>query len=255
MGKLIPSLLNLSIPQSAFSPGLKTTITHVQAFTKNFNCFHNVDQALALFKEMISQIGCGFLVLGKMMKLCVEPNVVTFSTLINGLSYTAIIDCLCKKLYLKDALSLFSKLKEKTIRPNTITYNCLIKASLGLDQQQVAKRLLDEMEDNKILLDVVTYSILVDWLCKKERLDEAKKIMDTIRKRGIEPGIVIYNNLLAVYCKKDLVSDVQDIIDMVRMHVIEPDAFTYGILVDFFCKKKLFKEAKDIVDTMGKRGI
>ncbi|KAK8545443.1 hypothetical protein V6N12_026277 [Hibiscus sabdariffa] len=55
MGKLIPSLLNLSIPHSSFSHGLKTTITHVQAFTKNSNCFHNVDQALALFKEMISK--------------------------------------------------------------------------------------------------------------------------------------------------------------------------------------------------------
>ncbi|KAK8481313.1 hypothetical protein V6N11_047299 [Hibiscus sabdariffa] len=162
MGKLIPSLLNLSIPHSAFSPGLKTTIILVQAFTKNSNCFHNVDQALALFKEMINkllgamvrmkhyaivvslysqteltgvshntyslsilidcfcklgQIGCGFSILGKMMKLGVEPNVVTFSILINGL---------CKQSTIAEALSLFHKMLEEGIQPHLPVYNTIL---------------------------------------------------------------------------------------------------------------------------------
>ncbi|KAL4279360.1 hypothetical protein GQ457_03G016460 [Hibiscus cannabinus] len=215
-GKLIHFLLNLSIPHSTFSPGLKTTITHVQAFTKNSNCFHNVDQALALFKEMVSkyprpsiveftkllgamvrmkhyaivvslysqmeltrvshntyscslsilidcfcklgQIGCGFSVLGKMIKLGVEPNVVTFSIFINGI---------CKQSRIAKALSLFHKMLEEGIQPHLPVYNTILNGLCKTKKADAAGRFLCMMEDRGFEPDIIAYTAIIDCFCKK----------------------------------------------------------------------------------------
>ncbi|MBA0721766.1 hypothetical protein Golax_009271, partial [Gossypium laxum] len=87
-----------------------------------------------------------------------EPDIVAYNT---------ILDCLCKKGLLKEALNLFSEMKEAT-------------------------RLLNEMVDNNISLDIVTYTILIDALCTEGMISKAVEIVDTMRKQGIEPNVVTY---------------------------------------------------------------
>lgn len=64
-----------------------------------------------------------------------EPNVVTYST---------IIDALCNELDAK-ALDLFSKMKNKGVSPNVITYTCVILGPCNLGKLNRAIALLNEM--------------------------------------------------------------------------------------------------------------
>ncbi|TYI84818.1 hypothetical protein E1A91_D05G392500v1 [Gossypium mustelinum] len=148
------------------------------------NCFCQLDR-----------IDFGLSILGKMLKLGVEPSAVTFSTLINGLCnqryqpnlivYNTVLKGFLRLMegrgyepningLLKEALDLFSEVKVKGIRPNIITYNCLIHGMCNSGQQEEATRLLNEMVDNNISLNI------------EGTISKAVEIIDTMRKKGIE---------------------------------------------------------------------
>ncbi|CAL2264525.1 unnamed protein product [Prunus armeniaca] len=165
--------------------------------------------------SLYNQMGFSLSVLGKFFKLGLEPNVLTFNTLINGyllehrvaeaaalfhkmmraaiqllrkmeerpckpdlVAYSTIIDSLCKDTQVVDALNLFSEMISKGIAPNVITYNSLMNGVCKLGEWKEATRLLNETVSKNIFPDVFTFKVLVDTLCKEGTVVEAEGVVE-----------------------------------------------------------------------------
>ncbi|XP_040967082.1 pentatricopeptide repeat-containing protein At5g16640, mitochondrial-like [Gossypium hirsutum] len=121
----------------------------------------------------------------KMLKLGVEPDVVTFSTLINGF---------CNQNKIFEVVSIFDEMAERGYQAQLIAYNTILKGlcKIGnIDRAEEATRLLNEMVDNNIPLDIVTYNLLIDALCKDGKISKAVETVDMMTKQGIEPNMVV----------------------------------------------------------------
>ncbi|XP_017604706.1 pentatricopeptide repeat-containing protein At5g16640, mitochondrial-like [Gossypium arboreum] len=221
MGKLPSSFIIRSVVNGgshlsnfhSFSSSSNTIATHIEALSKKpmpvrekgkrDHRFDNVDDALILFNKMtekhpkpsiveftkllapIGRIDFGFFVLGKMLKLGVEPDVVTFSTLINGF---------CNQNKIFEVVSIFDEMAERGYQAQLIAYNTILKGlrKIGnIDRAEEATRLLNEMVDNNISLDIVTYNLLIDALCNDGKISKAVETVDMMRKQGIEPNVVV----------------------------------------------------------------
>lgn len=86
-----------------------------------------------------------------------EPDVIMFTTLINGL---------CKKGQVNETHNLLQEMLVKGCSLDATTYNILIKAALNNDEELVAIVLLREMRESGFPMDSLTVELLLD-----DRLD------------------------------------------------------------------------------------
>ena len=151
----------------------------------------------------LNQMGCGFSVFGKLLKLGFEPNAKTMTTLIKGLckmgntsgaiqllrkmegvckpdvvTFNTIIDSFCKDGLITEALNLFSEMINKGIPPNVVTYSSLIHGACNLGRWKDATRLLNEMVSKKIEPNVQTFTVLVNAYCKEGLVEEAQYVVE-----------------------------------------------------------------------------
>ncbi|GJT42844.1 hypothetical protein Tco_0951559 [Tanacetum coccineum] len=96
------------------------------------------------------------------------PNVVTFSSLLNGL-------VLEHKIL--EAEIFFKKLiKDKLCEPNVVMYNTMIKGLCKIGNNNIAIQLLRLMDEKGCKPNVVTYNTIIDSLCKDKMVEDAFKL-------------------------------------------------------------------------------
>ncbi|KAJ9556754.1 hypothetical protein OSB04_011368 [Centaurea solstitialis] len=230
--------------------------------TKHYSC------SIHLFKQMAAigvpvdvytttivikcccQMSCtsqGFAIVAYGFKRGVVPDVITFSTLLNGLILEDRVH---------EAERLFKKLiKEKLCEPNVVIYNTMIKGICKFGNNDIPIALLGLMDQRGCKPDVVTYSTIIDSLCKDEMVDDALKLFNEMTlHKGILPDVVTYNSLIRGLCNSGRWDDASKMLREMENERISPDVITYNLLVDALCKEGNVEVAEAIMSIMVKRG-
>ncbi|KDO38704.1 hypothetical protein CISIN_1g047518mg, partial [Citrus sinensis] len=153
----------------------------------------------------MGRVSHGFVVLGRILRSCFTPDVVTFTSLIkvckpDAITYNTIIDGLCKQGFVDKAKELFLKMKDKNVKPNVVTYTSVIRGFCYANDWNEAKRLFIEMMDQGVQPNVVTFNVIMDELCKNGKMDEASSLLDLMIQHGVRPDAFTYNTLLDGFC-------------------------------------------------------
>ena len=104
----------------------------------------------------------------------IQPNVVTYTTLIN------------KAPDYETTKGLLTKMQEGGIQPNVVTYNTLINKA---PDYGTAKDLITTMKEAGIQPDLVTYTTLTS---RAPDYDTARALVTTMQEEGIQPNFVTY---------------------------------------------------------------
>ena len=96
---------------------------------------------------------------------------------------------------------LFYEISDRNICPNVVTYSALINGLCKEGKLQEASKLFYEMSHINICPSVVTYNVLIDGLGKEGKLDEARKIFYEMPSINIFPNVVHTIPLLMVYVR------------------------------------------------------
>ncbi|KHG22904.1 hypothetical protein F383_29207 [Gossypium arboreum] len=192
--------------------------------------FDIVDDALILFNKMI------------------------VSTILKGLCKSGNTDRAVGFLRLMEGRG-FEPNIVKGIKPNIITYSCLIHGMCDSGQQEKATTLLNEMLDNNISLNIVTYTILIDILCKEGMISKAVETIDMMRKQGnlkealkffqtmqnggLELDIVPYTILIDGLCKAGHIEVAKELFRQLSDSGLKPNVYKYGVMINGLCKEGL----------------
>ncbi|CAI9785491.1 unnamed protein product [Fraxinus pennsylvanica] len=128
----------------------------------------NLKAALDEYKESLSQ---GF-----------EPDVVTLTTLIDGL---------CKDGHLNEVKGHFSKSKA-----NEVVYSALIDGMCKEGEFSQVQMLCKDMAEAGIVPDKYIYTSWIAGLCKQRDLVEAFRLKNKMVKEGITPDLLTYSSLI-----------------------------------------------------------
>ncbi|XP_065873203.1 pentatricopeptide repeat-containing protein At3g07290, mitochondrial [Euphorbia lathyris] len=175
---------------------------------------HALEDAFKVFEKMSKTIGC-------------EPNSVTYSTLIHGLTEVGKV---------AEAFELKEEMSKKGCLPSTRTYTILIKAVCDNGLIDKALSLLNEMVGKGCKPNVHSYTVLIDGLCRKGMIEEANGMFKKMLQGGICPCTITYNALINGYCKDRQIVKAFEILGLMEMRNCKPNIRTYNELMEGLCR-------------------
>ncbi|XP_008777828.4 pentatricopeptide repeat-containing protein At5g47360 [Phoenix dactylifera] len=167
---------------------------------------------------------------------------------------------LCRHANLPDeALALLRRMPEFDCRPDTSSYNTVLRLLADSGRGEIGAALLEEMAMARASPDMVTYVTAVRGLCAVAKIEAAQGLVARMRANGCVPNVVVYTALLDGACScGDLVAAMR-LLDEMESELDDgcaPNAVTYTCLIKCLCEKGQgrLEEALEILDRMGRRG-
>ncbi|KNA25971.1 hypothetical protein SOVF_001360 [Spinacia oleracea] len=145
----------------------------------------------------LGRLDFAFSLLGKRIKLGFDPDIVIFTTLING-----IIDDNYNNV--GQAVKLLDKIVKLGIQPNVVTYGAVVKGLCRKGNNVGAINFLRRMQSDGVCKpDVVMYTIIIDSLCKENMMSQAVNLLEEMQREGISPNVVTYSALVQGCCNSE----------------------------------------------------
>merc|ERR1719183_2006092 len=154
----------------------------------------------------------------------VEPNIITYSTLLKGHCQAGNIDLGFSTLH--------QMKKETNLKPDEIMYNSLIDGCAQNSLYAEGMELYDEMLREGVRPSNFTLSILVKLMNRSRRVEEAFNIVkDISQKYGVRPNAHVYTNLIQACVSNRRHARALSVVETMVKENVPLDSRTYGVLI------------------------
>ncbi|KAL3844409.1 hypothetical protein ACJIZ3_001812 [Penstemon smallii] len=165
---------------------------------------------------------------------------------------------LCRAV--KDAnlgLWVLRKMKEFNCRPDTVSYNVVIRLFLDKGELDEAIGLMREMGLIDLYPDMVTYVSVLKGLCDVGRLEDAFGLIKVMKGHNCIPNAVIYSTLLDGICRHGTLERGMEFLGELERgnEKSKPNLVTYTIMIKGFVEKGRAIEAMRVLDQMSDSNI
>ncbi|RAL49035.1 hypothetical protein DM860_001355 [Cuscuta australis] len=217
--------------------GLNPTMTTYNTMLKGFLRAGQVKEAWGFFLQM--------------KKRKCEIDVVTYTTMVHGFGVAGDVD---------KAQKVFNEMVGKGgVLPSVATYNALIQVLCKKDSMENAVLAFDEMLRKGYVPNTMTYNVVIRGLCHRGRTDEAFGYLDKMRKSddGCEPSVQTYNVIIRYYCDEGEHEKALEVFEKMNSgEYCLPNLDTYNVLISsMFVRKKshdLLVAGRLIVEMVGR---
>lgn len=170
----------------------------------------------------------------------VEPDLITFSTMIKGY---------CKQGHLSKSFYMLEMMTQANIVPDEVLYNSLLDGCARSNEVKLGFKVFDSMQQKGIQPSNVTYSILIKLYGKAKSPEKAFGIIEDMQKAGIEPGPVVYTCLIKTCIKGNYMKSATEIYNKMQKNGVKPDSVTYSTLIRAYLDNKMITEAAELTIT------
>jgi pentatricopeptide repeat protein len=169
-------------------------------------------------------MGCVEGFLEEMSTLKIEPNVITYSTILKGY---------CQENRLDKAFDLLQDMKKTAqFRPDEITYNTLLDGCARHGYYERGMALLEDMQAAKVAPSNFTLSVLVKLCNRGKRLEMAFELCSNLSKKyNLKLNVHVYNNLMHACTQHGDLPRALTVFQELLRERIRPDPRSYGVLV------------------------
>ncbi|PIN22537.1 hypothetical protein CDL12_04758 [Handroanthus impetiginosus] len=160
----------------------------------------------------------------------------------------------------KDAnlgLWVLRKMKEFNCRPDTVSYNVVIRLLVEKAQLDEAMDLMREMGLIDLYPDMITYVSILKGFCDAGRLEDAFGLFKAMKGHGCMPNAVVYSTLLDGICQHGSLEMALEFLGGMEKENGEckPNVVTYTTMINGFAEKGRAVEALRVLDRMDDVGI
>lgn len=168
-------------------------------------------------------------------------------------SYNVVIRLLVEKGDLDGAMGVMKEMDLIDVYPNMVTYVLLIKGFCDAGRVEDAIGLIKVMEGHGCELNSVVYSALIDGLCRYGSLEMAMEFLGNMGKehKASNPNVVTYTILIKGFVEKGRALEAVRFLDRMDDSGVKPNRVTFATLLDGLCKEDHVDEACKIVDKHG----
>mmetsp|Transcript_52528 Transcript_52528/g.96790 ORF Transcript_52528/g.96790 Transcript_52528/m.96790 type:complete len:611 (+) Transcript_52528:1-1833(+) len=153
-------------------------------------------------------------------------------------NYMSLIRAAGRDKDIERAFSVLNKLKESSMKPDIVVYNCVLDVCVSLGDLSRAHKLMAEMRKiNKF--DIVTYNTLLKGYCSQGDIHRAKDLVLDMEKSGLHPNDVSFNSLINVAVSRNMWQEAWESVDMMERSGVKADPYTVSIMM------KALKKTKD----------
>ncbi|XP_039060014.1 pentatricopeptide repeat-containing protein At1g62930, chloroplastic-like [Hibiscus syriacus] len=142
-----------------------------------------------------------------------------------------------------EAITILELMSQRDVKPNVVSYSCLIHGCCSSGKWAEATSLLDRMMDEGVHPNVLTFSSLIEVLCKEKKTEEAISLFELVIQRGTNPNIFAYNCLIHGFCNSSKWTEAASLLNKMMNEEVHPDVVTFNSLINALCKEKRTEEA------------
>lgn len=162
--------------------------------------------------------------LEEMAQLRIEPNLITYSTIVKGH---------CQENRLDQAFELVEDMKRaKGLHPDEITFNTLLDGCARHGMFDRGMELLQEMQAAGVPPSNFTLSVLVKLAKRSQMVDKAFEVCDDISKKyRLRLNVHVFNNLVHACTSQRDTDRAFGVFRRMLNERVQPDGRTYSLLV------------------------
>ncbi|KAL9163639.1 hypothetical protein ABFS82_06G054400 [Erythranthe guttata] len=180
-----------------------------------------------------------------MKSMAVSPSTVTFNSLFS---------ILLKRGRMGMVFELYNEmLKTYGAKPDSYTFNVLIRGLCMNSSVDEAFRMFKEMEKFDCKPDLITYNTIVDGLCRTGKVSIARNVVTGLFKtcEDLRPNVVTYTTLIRGYCGKREIEEAFDVFREMIGGGITPNEITCNTLIQGLCESRKFDMIKEVLRECG----
>ncbi|KAH6793696.1 Pentatricopeptide repeat superfamily protein [Perilla frutescens var. hirtella] len=148
-----------------------------------------------------------------------RPNLHTFNILLAGWRSP------------EEAEAFFGEMRDMGVKPDLVSYNCLVDVCCKGRELQKAYALIDKMRDEGIDLDVITYTSLIGGLGLAGQPDKAREVLKEMREYGCYPDVAAYNAVIRNFCIAKRLGDAYSLMEEMVEKGLSPNATTFNVVL------------------------
>ncbi|PKA58554.1 Pentatricopeptide repeat-containing protein [Apostasia shenzhenica] len=173
----------------------------------------------------------------------------------NLMTYTAVIDALCREDRIEEASSIVWKMKKDGIVLDEVVYTSWICGYLrkGVLMEGLRKHKL--MEENGVMPDVVSYTALIDGLCKEGHVEKVIGLLKCMEKCGFKPNLITYTAIIQGFCRRGKIEEAFFVLRKMEELNIAADEFLYSVLIDGLCIEGSLSKVFVLLEEMERKGV
>ncbi|PIN03051.1 hypothetical protein CDL12_24427 [Handroanthus impetiginosus] len=217
--------------------------------------------------------------LGEMLERGIEPNVVTYNVLLNGIcrraslhpdgsferrglepdvtSYSILLHVYSRAHKPQLCLDKFLMMKEKGIWPSVAMYTSVIKCLCSCGRMDDAEELLNEMVHNGVSPTAETYNCFFKEYRGRKDVEGAMQLYRRMKEEDslLSPNMHTYNILLRMFMQLGKMGLAWEIWDDINASGLGPDLDAYTMLVHGLCEKRKWRQACEFFMEMIEKGF
>lgn len=197
-------------------------------------------------------------VLGRIAKVCsVRQTVESFRKFqklvidFDTACFNALLRTICQEKTMRDARNVYHSLKHE-FRPDLRTFNILLS---GWKSAEEAEGFFDEMRQMGVKPDVVSYNCLIEAYCKGREIEKAYKVFDKMREEDIPPDVISYTSIIGGLGLVGQPDKARDVLKEMKEYGCYPDAAAYNAAIRNFCIANRLGDAENLMEEMVGEGL
>ncbi|KAL2316970.1 hypothetical protein Fmac_030846 [Flemingia macrophylla] len=194
--------------------------------------------------------------LDEMIQRGIEPNVVTYNVLLNGV---------CRRVSLhpeerfertmRNAEKVFDEMRERGIEPDVTSFSIVLHVCSRAHKPQLVLDKMRMMKEKGICPNAVTYTSVIKCLASCGRIEEAEEMLEEMVRDGVRPCAATYNCFFKEYRgRKDGESALKMFKRMKEDGLCKPSSHNYVILIRMFLRLDMINVVKEMWDDMKESG-
>ncbi|XP_026441938.1 pentatricopeptide repeat-containing protein At3g22470, mitochondrial-like [Papaver somniferum] len=190
------------------------------------------DEAVQLFQALETTKG-------------LETDTVSFNTMIHGY---------CRKDMLEEAMLVFSRMKQREIRPTAVTYNTLLWGLYQVGRITSAERFFEEFLASGVSPNHVTHHIKLTAYCKNGKMGEAVKLVESLVMSDDPYFTEFYNTLMHGFCLVGELENALHLFHEILTKGLMRDVVSYNTMIGSLFHHRRSLEAENLVSQMEVEG-
>ncbi|KAL3326225.1 hypothetical protein AABB24_037090, partial [Solanum stoloniferum] len=194
--------------------------------------------------------------LGEMLDKGIDPNVVSYNVLLNGICRRASLhpDGRFDKV-IREAEKVFEEMTERGVEPDVTSYSILLHVYSRAHKPELSLEKLRIMRRKGICPNIVTYTSVIKCLCTCGRIEDAELLLKQMVANGVTPTSTTYNCFFKEFKgRKDVDGALRLYGKMKEGSLCSPSVRTFNILLGMLLKLGRIGLARDIWDDMKDSG-
>ncbi|XP_078438701.1 pentatricopeptide repeat (PPR) superfamily protein [Wolffia australiana] len=239
---LSPRTVQIVLGRIAKVCSVKQTVQSFWKFKKlveNFDvsCFNALLRVLTQEKTMVDARN-----VYHSLKRDFRPDLYTFNILLSGWRSS------------EEAEAFFEEMKELGVKPDLVSYNCLVDVFCKNREMEKAFETLEKMREEEIYPDKLTYTSIIGGLGLIGQPDKAKNMLKEMKEHGSYPDVAAYNAAIRNFCIAKRLQDAFALLDEMELKGLSPNPTSYNIFFRVFYWSNDLTSAWRLYQRMRNRG-